>query len=567
MPHRAHRSAIWAVSALILCSGFAPAGPADPLLRIVPQDSAFCVVVQNLRDRARTVGASPFAEWFAESPLGTHFRNGPEAQKLREAARHFQDTLGVSETELLDEVFGDAIVFAYKAGPTGRPDDETGLILVRPRKPEVLARLLDRLNAAQTKNGEVRAVREASHRGRTYTVRDEVKEGLEHYFLHGGVFAFSGQEQALKDAIDRDLSAPPVEEQTPAIAESLRRLGVHERAAVLWLNPRSWDAEMAKSAAEAADPSEAAFVAQFAKLWGAIDGAAVSLEPDRGLVLELTVAVARERMPAELAGTVRLPSDSNTLWSVVPQNAIAAVGGQLRLSELRRAVESFAPADGKRSIQASVEEGLGPVFGKDKLPVVIRGIGPEWIAWVAPPAGGEWVPRGAVAVRLAEGETTRAVTQALDLGMQLAKVGYNRTHADQIEFGERKQAGVTVKYLANDNAFPAGWQPCYAVKVGFLVISSSPAVATEFEPNAGARQPAQLLRVSARHLRGYLAAHKSAIAKAAAGYGHQSPTEVESGIDKLAVALEAFDRIEVRHETEGDLVKLSVHVEMIKPLK
>ena len=544
------------LAALVLLPGVALAGPAAGLLRLVPPDATFCVVLQDLRTHVRAIGASPFGEWFAGSAVGGRFRDGPDADKVRAAATFFKDKLGVTADELLDDVFGDAVVFAYQSGPTGKSTDDAGLILIKARKPDVLARLVAKLNDAQTASGEVKGIREANHKGQTYTVREKSAGGPEYYLLRDGVFAFTGQERALTALIERSLDAVD-----PPVVAGLKQLGAEDKAAVVWVNPRLLDAELrAKSAT--ADPNEKAFLGQFLKLWAATDGLAATLHHDRGLEFSATASIRKADVPIELVAVLFPPPGGSAVLAAAPADAMLAVGGRVAVPKLFEAVGSFLPADGKKALRAVLDDGLGPVFGKDKLPAVARGVGPDWAAWVTAPTIG-WVPRAAAAVRLADGDTTAAVTRALDLGFQLARVAYNQSHPDQIDARVEKQGEVTVHTLANDAGFPAGVRPCYAAKGGYLIVATTPEVVAGFAPaDAVGGDDPPLMRMSLRGVREYVNRQREALATAAGG-GRK--TDIELGA--LAAVLEAFDRAELRYDAGDGRVSLTLRVELAKPLK
>src|SRR3954466_13061521 len=103
------------------------ATPTDELLGLVPEDVGFCLVFQDLRQVVNDVKASAFARQFAASPLGLEILNSPEVGKLAKAEKDVQTALNVSWTDLVNDVFGDAVVLAYRPGPPEQPEQEQGL--------------------------------------------------------------------------------------------------------------------------------------------------------------------------------------------------------------------------------------------------------------------------------------------------------------------------------------------------------------------------------------------------------------------------------------------------------
>src|SRR5262249_31286519 len=157
---------------LLLAVGIASplqaAAPRDELLRLVPDDVAFCVVVQDLRGRWSALSSSPFAAELRKSQAGQALKNAPESAQLAEVEKLLREHLGMGWAELRDEIFGDAIVLAYRPGPPGKPEQEQGLLLVRARTAEVLAKTVARFNEAQRELGELQRLEERSHRGVKY---------------------------------------------------------------------------------------------------------------------------------------------------------------------------------------------------------------------------------------------------------------------------------------------------------------------------------------------------------------------------------------------------------------
>src|SRR5437870_5133857 len=84
---------------LCLC-GSSSASPRDELLRLVPDDAGFCVVVQNLRDQLARLERSPFAARLAASHIGQALRGAPEARKLAALDAQLRAHLNVSWAQI-----------------------------------------------------------------------------------------------------------------------------------------------------------------------------------------------------------------------------------------------------------------------------------------------------------------------------------------------------------------------------------------------------------------------------------------------------------------------------------
>src|SRR5438445_10895592 len=106
---------------LFCVAGFLPdlraATPREELLRYVPEDVAFCLVIQDLRGHAADLAASPFATTFKGTSLAASFSASEDMRKLLDAEKFLHATLMIDPVKLRDEILGDALVPAYRPGP------------------------------------------------------------------------------------------------------------------------------------------------------------------------------------------------------------------------------------------------------------------------------------------------------------------------------------------------------------------------------------------------------------------------------------------------------------------
>src|SRR5262245_34172789 len=124
---------------LVCLSPSLAASPRDELLRLVPEDAGFCFVLQDLRGHSEAVADSPFLKEFQDSSLGKLVRESPELKQLLDFQKKLEQGFKLDFVKLRDEVFGDAIVFAYTPGTPADPKAEQDLLLVRARDAKVLA--------------------------------------------------------------------------------------------------------------------------------------------------------------------------------------------------------------------------------------------------------------------------------------------------------------------------------------------------------------------------------------------------------------------------------------------
>ena len=163
-----------------------PVAPRDELLALVPADVGFCVVLNDLRGHAQKWDRSPWLQSFRQLALVQTIVNSPEARQLAGLEGELKKNLDIDWPTLRDDIFGDAVVLAYRPGTPKNPESEQGMIALRAAKPKVLARLVDRLNDLQTASGELKSLEAQKHRGATYYRRVHA-QNTHFYYLHGSL--------------------------------------------------------------------------------------------------------------------------------------------------------------------------------------------------------------------------------------------------------------------------------------------------------------------------------------------------------------------------------------------
>ncbi len=548
----------------------APPAPRDEVLRLAPNDFAIVFVAQNLRDHVKDVSESPFAEWFLTSPLGKHLLNSNDFKKLIDSATPILGVLGLTPTDLLHDIIGDAVVFAYAPAPPNDPKGERSVILIRPRKPESLAKVIGTLNDLQTKSKELKSLVERKHEGAAYFERQKPEGPSDFYCFRDGVFAFSQSEADIKAVIERDKAA---EKNVPVLVERMTKLGVLDAAVVLLVNPRALDAELAAKVKNA-KPDEKAFLAKFEEVWAATDAAALYLSVGKDAELGMSLHFAPDKLPANAKTWLVGERTPSALWASVPDNALFAVAGRVKANGLIDVLTALAPMEGKPSIRETLEQTLGPIVGKDKLPLVLDALGPDWALWVTPPAKGATAPVVVVAVKVqTDGpkgtEASKAMIQTLEYGFQVARVAYNAKHKDQIELKEEKDGDAVIKTLTGD-VFPVGLRPCFALKGGYLLIATSPDAIKSFRAPTGEPKPGgdvPLARFNAVSVRAYLTTHAAELAKLLATTGAGDEKTLAEQLGVLTLVLEPVDKVELLTRGDANGLKLMLRVKTAKPLK
>jgi Protein of unknown function (DUF3352) len=560
----------------LLFTSRASAGtPTNDLLRLVPQDMGFSLVVQDLRGNAERFLGSPFVEHFVRSPLGQSLRNAPEAQKLAQARSFLEGVLGVDWPRIRDEILGDAIVAAYRPGPP-IGTEEAGLFLVRARSADLLAQLIQRLNDVQKESGDLKDLVACKHQGTSYFCRVESK-GKTFYYLHGAVLAFSPQEPAIQQVIDLDLR-PPTAVMSP-LETALEREDAKELLALLWINPRVFEPEIERSCKQA-QGAEAAVRTAVLSYWKALEGASLQVSfRESDLQLKLTFRIREERLPAAARKLVERGAQPSELWQRFPQQALLTVAGRFDPKAWDDFVTSLLNESDRQALHKAVDRGAGAALGKDVGRDVIPYLGPDWGFCIAPAPAAEkaWFPQMTWALRVRQGDQQPSVDRVLLNGLNtlatLAVFAYNTSHDDRLTLRVVFDGPVEVRHLTGDKAFPPGLQPAFGYKDGYLLVASSPEAIRSFGKSASSlpvgtsSREVPLLRLSFAALRQFLKERQEALTPYLAEKGHLTPSEVSRRIQKLIDGIGLFDRVDLTHYSADNQHSLILHVRTTQPLQ
>jgi hypothetical protein len=543
--------------------GDAVAGsPREELLRITPPEVTFCLCIQDLRDHVQEWKNSPFWESFPSTRLGKAFLESPEYKRLQDLKEQLSNVLGEPVARIRDEVFGDAIIIAYQAGPPGKQEEERGLLLSWVRDPKLVEQSFARLDEAQKQSGELKEIQNEDYRGLRCIRRVKSQGQDDYYCLHGNILIFSAQVAMLHRAVDLAAAQPAVARETPFLVQGFDRLGLTKSAAAIWVNPRSFDAELSQKLKTVKD-NEASFLSAFQQFWQAIDGIGLGLSIDQHLEGKLVVSTQREKLPEKMRNFPAAISASS-LWQSFPPDALLALAGHTEFASILEAIGQFVSPEHRKSIHESVEQNLGGVIGKDLLPLLPKHLGPDWGVCITAPAPGSLTPEILFALRVRPSPETnqveQAVEDALDTASALVRFTYNTSHTERMRQKVLQDGKVRIKYLVQEQAFPPGFQPAYALKDGYLVIASTPAAIQRFEAKAATENsPAAeipLVRMSLRQWDAYLQKSQAPLVKFLAAKNQAPEADLNQQFDKLRMVLELLDKVEIVHQTQkpGQLV-------------
>jgi hypothetical protein len=546
--------------------------PRDALLRLVPSDVGFCLLLEDLRGHSQALLNSPFLQQLQKSPWASKIVKAQETQQLDLLDQYLLQYLHVRADQLRDEILGDALVLAYRPGPPGKPSHEQGLLLLHARNPNLLKELVERVNRLQKDAGDLKELEQRRHDGQVYYHRTDTK-GDGYYYLNGPLLAVASQPGILHQALNLERQSAAAESP---LAHEFRLLGVDKPLAALWLNPRAFEPHLRHNASSATG-AQAVALKTLLRYWQCLDGVAFSLVVQKDLELSLALRARVEGLPAAAQRLLHSAVEHSELWRAFPEPTLVAAAGRIDLDALADVLSEFLPEDARKNLRAMVEGSLGVVFGKQIWRNLLPNVGPDGGFYVAAPVAKTraWFPRVLAAVRVqpgkADSRTDLTLLNALTSLAALVVFQQNGGKPGALRMESMLQDGVEVKYLVHEVKFPAGFRPAFALKKGYLVLASSPDEVQRFLPD-GSRTTAlgdenNILRVSFREIIRYVRERREALAAVAAAKHEISHDEAEQRLTSLESFFQFVDRVEITQRTKAGCAILTLRLRMAQPLR
>ncbi|MFO0811124.1 MAG: hypothetical protein U0746_21045 [Gemmataceae bacterium] len=542
------------------------ATPREAVLRVVPENAGFCLLVTDLRGRLDEFRRSPFVERLLASPIGQALRADPELQKLAKFDEQLRAALDTSTAQLRDDIFGDAVLLTFTPGPPDKPELDSGLFALYARDPALLARLVERLNVTQQQSGEIIDIQQREHGGVRYWQRRKKAEDIEFVAVRGSLFLLADKEAAIHAAIDRGTSSG-----SSAVGRRIGELGLVASPIVWWLNPRAFDPALRHKLATTSG-TDATFLRTFVRYWESLDDVALHLRIDNDAIVELSIRARTNAMPANAR---RLLTDAGTpsaLLSAFPADALFIAGGRLTLDAMAQVGGEFLSADARREAVAGLQRSVGAVLGNDALTAFVQAAGPDWGVCVRPPDGKGGIPSLLAALRLrpaGDPPVEQRAIEGLDFVARLIAFAVNSQHGAQWRVRSERQGAIDVRFIDPDAGLPAGLRPAFAWKDRFLVVGSSPEAIRQFTPPTAEPQTTTgnvlLARLSARAWASYLRRYRDEVATFLADANKQPRSEVQQRLDGLIAVTDLFDSVELSQATTAGGAKLTLRLKPANP--
>ncbi|MGL6073860.1 MAG: hypothetical protein ACRC8S_06835 [Fimbriiglobus sp.] len=522
------------------------ADPAAPLLPLVPEDAAIVFVVRNAQQQLERLAESPMMESFLKSHTGQLLKGHFDPSEAKKAAELFASQLGVTPEELRNDILGNAIVFYYQF-PKGTQSD-AGTLLIRPNKPEVMQRLLDRINALQVAAKEIEPPKKVDFASSHYMLRTKADGTKEFYRLADGYFVFSNRESTIQDIIKA--TATPAKELPKWLT-----VGGDRATITALFQPRAFDTSWQEKLAASTNRGEKAMFGQIQKLWSAFDGVAVSLHAEKTLTLTATVEVNESRLPTEWK-TLTARGSTHTL----PEQAMIAFRGPIHLKTW---IEVAAPFFPEGDLKKFVNDIIGPAVGKDHLAKVLDQLGPNWSFWIS--SNDKPLPEIVWFCDLPT-ELVAPVQAGIDSLFHMIRLEHNRREKSQLQFSTLTTTSIaqprtTVSRLTHPEGFQLNSTIHHSNKT--LAIHTSGQLHTQMT----SAPDGVVLRVNSGPLRRYLSMNEKAIAGFLARQDNRPIEEVRKDLESISSLLEFVNKFEISLGDKPSRWEIRAELEFTKPLQ
>jgi hypothetical protein len=363
------------LSVVAIFWGFASAdlatadGPADPLLRLVDPDSGATLVVEDLRSRRREISGSPLFEGLMRTPPVRAWIASDPYRRAEGNARNVLDMLEVSFGTIRDDLFGDAVVLTLQPGPSGKPDQARGMILVRPRDRPMLERLIALVNQIQVQSGELDGADPRARGTVPYWARlfKGGKKPPEFYtILDDGTFAWSNSESMIHGVVDRKLSGRGGLGDVPRFRQV--RDGLPARSlASLFVNARFLEATMADQPRDANDRL-GTLLSRYVQAVGMVG---VGVDWRDGVFLHSCETVDPAKLDPWLRDWLTRPSTPTNLPAQVSPGTIALASANLDFRSIVQAYRDTTPVDDRPGLENLKTAFQGLLMGRDPMTEVL----------------------------------------------------------------------------------------------------------------------------------------------------------------------------------------------------
>lgn len=533
----------------------------DQLLALVPENTALCLVVNELRDHSKYLENTRWVQKLLRSPLGRALTNNSDFSKIGDINSELKRHLQINVNQLRDEILGDCVVMAFNPSSDENSDDDRGVILLWTKNPQLLQQVIERINVAQEKNGELKLLETLKYKGVSYVHRKDRMED-QYYFQNGQMFVFSGHADILQGVIDRHL-AKSLERAESQVMRSFRQLPTDNALMTFWINPRAFEDALAAEHAKSDDKKALATLMQY---WKAMDSMAISLVLRDNIEMRLSFQGKMVDLPTSSQKFLTTFLTDSDLWQYFPRKAMLTIAARCDSDSMLKILEGFLSEDQRVGLHQALQKNIGAALGMNFVEEALPFVGPDLGLSVANPNDGHAIPHGIFALRLQSGPEQSRVNESLYKAMQffigLAVFDYNRKHDVPVRIRSEVQGSHEVKYLEHKN-FPVGFRPAYTYKEGYLLMASSPSAIKRFAKRTSTENANnRMLVLSFVEVATYFNQHGETLINWAVQNQKLSGSMSQNWLRGVASSLELFHSLELHQETQRGQVTWALRLSM-----
>ena len=547
------------------------------LTRLVGENVGLCVEIRDLGSHIRDV---PSAEWFRrirEISLVKRWQQGSEFAKWQAGQATLSALVGQPLDQFVTELFGESIVVAISPSPSGPP---RAVLLSRAAKDDTWDRVLALWDVL-----EAHDVQTKSALGRSFQLRRKKMNGQTtgpdlFTVKLGRTLAISEHEQLILDVIARATSNEDRVkslDQSPTYRQAMSELP--EQSVVrVFVDPRRWDADVAKDAATAA---------WLMPLWHRLQWVSVGVEVRDGLVFHAVAHHDTSDLPAAWQKFVAASETPSDLSDRLPADSLLA--GEARITpHLFRSLQTLDPSEkSQRDWQT---------FGKVTRGLLGRDLFDDVLPHARPNVGGAIVPKIPVEERSApvdglfawpfdlseetanksdQPELRESLDGALLTLLNFAAVAHNSRNPDSpATLKVQRQNSLLVRWL--DNLPP--YRPAYGLATAHLLLATDPQLIAAFQDRSGTADGlgfdplfaatrsrhfsdhSQWLFLNGRAARKFLEEQREPLSRQLAHWRNLAPPSAAAHLGRLQELLTPFDAAFVATKITAGEIRITAGV-------
>jgi hypothetical protein len=538
----------------------AGAPESDEIFRLLPTDVGACLVVEDLGEHLDRVEKSGLKERFERLGAVQAWKRSPTHQSVETAAAAFPLYFGVSNEQLVRDVLGGSVVFAFCPPRGGAPP--TGIFACRAESESTLAKVVEHI----TRPSPSRQIAEHVYRGVRFVERTEFETRKDFVLRIGAVAVISDKPEAVRRVVDAWIDGKGLYD-APRWREM--RASVGDGALAYLLMNMEELAPLLQEALQKAGPTASWLEGYLRSLEWASAGVRFA---GRSAEISVHGAVAQERLPQGQRDWPEWLGRPSGFWRRVPADAVAAAATELDFGSLAQLLKTATSGVPEMQDVFQVAERL--VVGFDAEKDVLPKLGPEMgLVAVQGPQG-----RLEVVVEIelrAEDQPPPAVLplpETIELAvLRPLLVFYSVDHNNHFDDDAKVETIACdfgrIHALTDSRALPPGLAPAFLVRPDRIYFGSSPeAILARRTPEArglessrhfaefrGAAGEDAVLKayLNVGRLREYVAFHRGDLAERISEQGGE-PTDVVAGrISEVSDVLSLVEFVALSTSTSG----------------